>query len=85
MLREKGRLRFPVDVLQWRRELLAQEIVEIPITGLIAASAGLLDNMHGDPADRLIVATALEGHRLITSDRQILAWPGQLSRIDARQ
>ena len=85
MLKEKGRLRFPDDVHQWRQELLNQGIVEMPVTGLIAASAGLLTDMHGDPADRLIVATTLEGHDLVTSDRQILAWPGLLSRIDARQ
>ena len=42
-----------------------------------------LQDIHGDPADRLIVATALEGHRLVTADRGILAWPGRLSRLPA--
>ena len=41
--------------------------------------------MHGDPADRLIVATALEGHRLVTGDQRLLDWPGRLERIDARE
>lgn len=85
MLRDKGRIRFPDDVLQWRLMLLAQGYVEIPINGEIAARAGLLPDIHGDPADRIIVATALEGHHLVTSDRKILAWPGQLARLDARQ
>ena len=85
MLRDKGRIRFPEDVLRWHRMLLDQGYVEIPINGEIAARAGLLPDMHGDPADRIIVATALEGHHLVTSDRKILSWPGQLTRLDARQ
>ena len=85
MLIDKGRITFPGDVLSWRQEQLAQGMIEIPVNGEIAARAGLLPNIHGDPADRLIIATALEGHRLVTSDRRILAWPGQLSRLDAKQ
>ena len=37
-----------------------------------------------DPADRIIVATALEGHRLLTADDLILRWSGGLDRLDAR-
>ena len=51
--------------------------------GAIAARAGLLPDLPGDPADRLIVATALEGHRLVTADRRMLDWPGQLSLLRA--
>ena len=68
----------------WREELLQSGIVEIPVNGVIAARAALLTGMHGDPADRIIVATALEGHRLLTADTRILNWPGQLNRLDAR-
>lgn len=85
MLLDKGRVNFPQDVELWRRELLAEGVVEIPIDGVIAARAGLLPNIHGDPADRIIVATALNGHTLITSDRRILEWPGQVDRLDARR
>jgi PIN domain nuclease of toxin-antitoxin system len=85
MLRDKGRIRFPDDVLRWRRILLAQGYVEIPVSGEIVTIVGSLPSMHGDPADRIIVATTLEGHQLITSDRKILAWPGQLPRLDVRQ
>ena len=83
MLKDKGRIRFPMDVELWRREQLAQGLVEISVDGEIATRAGLLPHMHGDPADRLIVATALADHRLVTADRRILDWPGQLSRLDA--
>ncbi len=85
MLRDKGRIRFPDDVLSWRRVLLGQGYIEIPVNGEIAARAGALPDIHGDPADRIILATALEGHQLITSDRKLLGWPGQLTRLDARQ
>lgn len=85
MLRAKGRGGFPEDVSLWRRELLNQGLVEIPIDGVIGIRANLLPDFHADPADRIIVATALEGHRLVTADRRILDWPGPLDRLDARE
>ena len=84
ILKDKGRIRFPEDVGSWRREQLEQGLIEIPVNGEIAVRSVLLPNLHGDPADRLIVATALEGHRLVTSDDKILDWSGDLSRLDAR-
>ena len=85
MLKDKGRIVFTEDILLWRGEQLANGWMEIPVTGEIAATAGSLPGIHGDPCDRVIVATALQGHVLVTSDRQILEWPGQLPRLDARQ
>ena len=82
---QKGQLEFLLDLDAWRRELLDQGLVEIPADGVIAARAGLLADMHGDPADRLIVATALQGRRLVTADRRILEWPGRLSRLNATE
>lgn len=79
----KDRLGFHLDLDAWRRDLLSLGLVEVPVDGAIAARAGLLQDIHGDPADRLIVATALEGHRLVTADRGILSWPGRLSRLRA--
>ena len=84
MLRDKGRLDFPEDVDQWRRELLRCGVIEIPVTGDVAARGGALSDIRGSPADRVIVATALEGHRLITSDTRILSWAGTLDRLNAR-
>ncbi|MDE0029268.1 MAG: type II toxin-antitoxin system VapC family toxin [Deltaproteobacteria bacterium] len=83
LLQQKGRIRFPEDVAHWRRELLDQGIVEIAVNGSIAVRAIGLPEFHADPADRMIVATALEGHRLVTADRRILGWSGPLSRIRA--
>jgi len=59
---------------------------EIGLSADIAMSAVELEDLHGDPFDRVIVATALvEGAILLTADRPLLAWPGQLHRQDARR
>ena len=79
----KGRLKLLVDLNAWRRNLLDQGLIETPVDGGIASRAGLITDMHGDPADRIIVATALRGHQLVTADRQILDWPGPLNRLPA--
>lgn len=84
MLHDKGRIAFTSDVRLWRQELLASGLGEIPVDGVIGVLAGSLSYPKGDPADRLIIATALVGdHQLVTSDRDILDWPGPLNRIRA--
>ena len=46
-----------------------------------AESVSLMDNFHGDPADRIIVATAkCLGATLLTRDQKILNW-AKLGRI----
>ena len=83
MLQQKRRLDTMLTAAQWHEQLVAEGFNEIPVTGTIAARASDLLDMHGDPADRIIVATALEGHLLITSDGPILNWPHQLDRLPA--
>ena len=85
MLRAKDRISFPEDVGRWRLEQLGQGLIEIPVDGDIGIRASTLADFHADPADRIIVATALGGHRLVTADERILAWDGSLDRLDARQ
>ena len=42
---------------------------------IAAQSVSLTDNFHGDPADRIIVATTkINGATLLTRDRKILDW-----------
>ena len=82
---QRGRLDLRLDLDAWRHDILDRGLAEIPVDGRIAARAGLLREMHGDPADRIIVATALAGHTLVTADRLILDWPGNLNRLDARE
>ena len=83
MLREKGRIEYPDDVSRWRLEQLRQGLIEISVDGEIGIRANELLNFHADPADRIIVATAMNGHQLVTADRRILDWSGQLRRVDA--
>ena len=84
MLRAKGRTQYPEDVRRWRRELFEEGLVEIPVDGEIGIRANELLGLHDDPTDRIIVATAQYGHRLVTADHNILAWGGDLYRLDAR-
>lgn len=63
--------------------MLREGLREIPVDGDIGIRATELANFHRDPADRLIVATALGGHQLVTADRRILDWPGPLARLRA--
>ena len=84
MLQARNRIELTTDILRWRREQLGQGLVELAVNGEVGIRAANLANFHRDPADRLIVATALDGHRLLTADQRILAWPGELQRMDAR-
>lgn len=85
MLIEKGRITLSIDPMQWRADLLASGLEELPVTGRTGIAAARLANFHGDPADRLIVAAAFENDaRLATADHKILNWPGSLQRLDAR-
>ena len=79
----KGRLDLRMELRSWRQDLLARGLMEIAVDGVIGSQAALLEDLHGDPADRIIVATALQGHRLVTADRLILGWPGSVNRLDA--
>ena len=85
MLREKGRIGYPDDVSRWRLEQLGQGLIEIPVDGEIGIRANALADFHADPADRIIVATAMNGHQLVTADRRILGWSGGLRCLDATQ
>lgn len=50
----------------------------------VAAESVSLNKFHGDPADRIIVATALSlGLTLLTRDRAILAWVSEQENIRA--
>ncbi len=82
---ENGRMRILADMRSWLATLLDDGLVEIPVDGEIGIRANGLVNVHADPADRIIVATALGGLQLVTADQRILEWPGKLRRLDARK
>lgn len=74
MLVTKGRVGLDRPVATWVRDLLGEggpaEAAEL--TPAVAALAGQLTDLHGDPADRLIYATARGlGVPLVTKDQRL--------------
>ena len=71
----------------WRRERLMSGLLEIPIDGDLAVESVLLMNsgFHRDPADQLIVATAMRtGMELATFDAAIQDWASRTRLIALR-
>lgn len=86
MLNAKDRISLREPLSEWRQSLLADGLAEIPLCGAIGIVAGGLTELHGDPADRIIMATAMRrSASLLTADRALLAWTGEVECIDARQ
>lgn len=84
LLASKRRLELEEAPATLRRELLDTGVIETSLTGEIAILAAELKNLHGDPADRFIVATAIaHGATLITADRELLRWRHKLPRQNA--
>lgn len=75
MLVARGRLELTLEVGRWVEAALAMpRVIELQLDARTAARAGGLDREEfpGDPADRIIYATALErGTRLISRDTDI--------------
>jgi PIN domain nuclease of toxin-antitoxin system len=79
MLVMHGRLRLQRDIGDWVDMALCRPKVELCAFSPAAAvrAAGLGREFPGDPADRFIVAMALElGAPLLTNDHRITAWGG---------
>jgi PIN domain nuclease of toxin-antitoxin system len=78
MLVQKQRLVLAMDVVKWLDVALQFRNVQlIPLSPSIAALSTRLEGLHGDPADRLIVATSLiHESPLVTKDQKITAWGG---------
>lgn len=77
MLVARGRLGFDRDVLLWVKQALALPgMALLPLTPEVAVRAAALDPAFpGDPADRMIAATALErGAPLLTKDRRLRSY-----------
>ena len=72
MPRAGNRIDMAMDAQAWRRENLSQGLIGIPVDGAIGVRAAGPAGLPGDPAGRPIVATAPEGHCLVTADRRIL-------------
>jgi PIN domain nuclease of toxin-antitoxin system len=88
LLVSKGRLQLGADVMQWIRVALAKPgVLLVPLEPEIAvASTRLPFEMHADPADRILVATARHlGATLVTADGVLLemAKKGHFVGMDA--
>lgn len=74
MLVRRGRLELTMDLGDWIAHAeAAPEIAFVPVDNRIAAGAVDLDDFaHRDPADRIILATALNlGATLVTADARL--------------
>lgn len=77
-LTDRGRLRLTMDVAAWLAQAESLPFLNfVPIDNHIALkSVQLVGPLHQDPADRIIIATALTlGATLLTKDKKILAYP----------
>ena len=87
MLQAKGRLRLSMDVREWvQRGFAAPGLRLTEFSVAVAVESAQLNEVHGDPADRILIATARRtGAALVTRDRRILEHgrEGLLAVIDA--
>jgi PIN domain nuclease of toxin-antitoxin system len=82
MLEVRGRIKLDRDVGAWVRQALAKpRAVEVPLTAAVGVAAAQLEarDFPGDPADRIIYATAQAARApLVTRDERL----GQLDPAD---
>jgi PIN domain nuclease of toxin-antitoxin system len=85
MLVNKKRIALKSSITKLRLKLLNQGLREVSLCGEIAILANQLPYLHSDPADRIIVASALhQGATLVTADAALLAYPHpQFRKYDA--
>ena len=80
MLEMKGRIVFSMDLTEWvKRAIAAPGFSLAPLTPDIAIdSTRLPGEFHGDPADRILVATArILNAEILTRDQKILGYARQ--------
>jgi PIN domain nuclease of toxin-antitoxin system len=77
-----GRDDFRVEPRVFRRALIDNGYVELPITSEHAVNVDSLPPLHKDPFDRLLVAQALvEGITLLTADAQLARYRGPVRKV----
>lgn len=85
MLAKKGSLRLNGPTLQWITDAVhASRVIVFPMEPAIAVDAAELSGFHGDPADRMIAATARHlSATLITRDSQMLDYAAETRSLRA--
>jgi len=73
MLVSRGRLELDREPLEWMEDALAEHQIELlPLTPAIGALSVSYGALHGDPCDRIIVATAqVHSASLVSKDSMI--------------
>jgi PIN domain nuclease of toxin-antitoxin system len=80
MLEKRGRVALPMNVRTWVDEALSKPGIDVaPLTPeMMIESVHLPGDFHGDPADRMLVATArVLGATLLTKDDQLIRYSRQ--------
>jgi PIN domain nuclease of toxin-antitoxin system len=85
MLVGKGALRLNAPTLRWVTEAVhASRVAVFPLEPSIAVDAAELGGFHGDPADRMIVATARHlSATLVTRDSKLLDYASRTHNVRA--
>jgi PIN domain nuclease of toxin-antitoxin system len=76
MLISRGRVALPMPAAAWFDEAVSTGLAWAPLTPQVLVDASFLPGrIHGDPADRILAATARAfGYRLMTRDRALLGY-----------
>jgi PIN domain nuclease of toxin-antitoxin system len=77
MLEKRGRVALPMNIRTWVDQALSKPGIGVaPLTAeIMIESVHLPGEMHGDPADRMLAATArVLGATLVTKDDQLIRY-----------
>jgi PIN domain nuclease of toxin-antitoxin system len=80
MLEKRGRVALPMNIRTWVDQALSKTGIAVaPLTPeIMMESVHLPGELHGDPADRMLVATArVSGSTLVTKDDQLIRYSRQ--------
>jgi len=78
LLVDKGRLKLTMEVVEWTEKSEKLPFLTfVPVdNAIVVKSVGLPGPLHQDPADRIIIATAISiGAMVVTKDEKILNYP----------
>lgn len=77
LLMKKNRVGLSINTDSWLEKLESLAFVKfVPVDNKVASQSVKLDFTNSDPADRIIIATALiNGATIVTSDKKILNYP----------
>lgn len=80
MLAKRGRLELPIPAQQWIEVALSKtETTCLPLDQQIAVLSANLPDHHRDPADRIIIATA------ITYEAQLISFDKQFKKFEVQK